>query len=137
MTSIQIVDPIYIHQMWGSLERFFERSVQNSIGDTSPEQWRMMLASGQFTLFVVLDSENKIIGAFAVNISNQASDRVLYISAMGGRAIFSDEAVNQFEDWARSQGVTKIRAWCKDAQARLFRRKFNMHVVTHVVEKDL
>lgn len=137
MTSLQIVDPIYIHQLWGTLESFFERSVQNSLGDTSPEQWRTMLANGQFTLFVVLNEEKKLIGAFAVNISNQTNDRVLFISAMGGKAIFSEEAVNQFEDWARSQGVTKIRAWCKDAQARLFRRKFNMHVVTHVVEKSI
>jgi hypothetical protein len=137
MTSIQIVDPIYIHQIWGILERFFERSVQNSIGDTSPEQWRMMLANGQYTLFVVLDDENKIIGTFAVSISNQANDRVLFVGAMGGKAVFSDQSIQQFEDWARSQGVTKVRAWAKDSQARLFRRKLGLNVVTHVVEKDL
>jgi hypothetical protein len=32
---------------------------------------------------------------------------------MGGKGLFDSDTVKQYEDWAKLQGVTKIRALCK------------------------
>jgi hypothetical protein len=56
---------------------------------------------------------------------------------MGGRKVFNKDTVKQYEDWARSQGVTKIRAYASEAQARLFRRKLGLRPTMSVVEKNL
>jgi hypothetical protein len=62
---------------------------------------------------------------------------VAYTSAIGGKALFDEDTIKQYEDWARSQGVTKIRAFAKDAQARLYKMKMGFDTVTHVVEKNI
>jgi hypothetical protein len=56
---------------------------------------------------------------------------------MGGRALVEPDLIEQFEAWARSQGVTKIRAFAQDAQARLYRMKMGFNSVAHVVEKNI
>ena len=56
---------------------------------------------------------------------------------MGGKGVFDINTVKQYEDWCRSNGITKIRAYAQDAQARLFKMKLGLNVITHVVEKTL
>jgi hypothetical protein len=56
---------------------------------------------------------------------------------MGGKALVEPDLIEKFEAWARSQGVTKIRAFAQDAQARLYRMKMGFNSVAHVVEKNI
>jgi hypothetical protein len=56
---------------------------------------------------------------------------------MGGKGLFDENTVKQYEDWCRSNGITKIRAYAQDAQARLFKIKLGLNVISHVVEKTL
>jgi hypothetical protein len=62
---------------------------------------------------------------------------VAHITSIGGKAMIDKDTVSQCEDWARLQGATKIRAFAKDSQARLFKLKMGLEPVTHVVEKTL
>ena len=93
--------------------------------------------NGQQTCLVAVEDDGSIIGASAVSINNYPNHRVLHITSMGGRALIEPDLIKQFEAWARSQGVTKIRAFAQDAQARLYKIKMGFQSVAHVVEKNI
>ena len=104
--------------------------------DYGIEYLKEELVGGKQHLFLVVKSE-KIIGAYTVELINYANHRVALTTCMGGKKVFNKNTVQQYEDWARSQGVTKIRAYAKEAQARLFRLKLGLQPVMSVVEKNL
>jgi hypothetical protein len=139
MKKIQIVDPNHVYMMWPVLEPFFKRSEEFGAGDSTVDQIKTSLAKNYHILFVVTDDEqnNEVIGAFAVELINYTNHRVAHTVAMGGRGILDKETIEQYETWARLQGCTKIRAWAKDAQARLYRMKMGLEKTMNVVEKLL
>jgi hypothetical protein len=96
----------------------------------------MLLVNGVQKLLVAVENNN-IIGASAVEFINYPNQRVLHITSMGGKALIEPDMIKQFEDWAKSQGATKIRAFAQDAQARLYKIKMGLNIVTHVVEKTI
>ena len=136
MRQINIVAPDFISQYWNKMEPFFEASFKYSTDDYTIDQLKFLLVSGKQICLVAVD-EDEIIGASAVEISNYPNHRVLHITSMGGRALVEPDLIQQFEAWARSQGVTKIRAFAHEAQARLYRMKMGFNTVTHVVEKNI
>jgi hypothetical protein len=136
MIQLQTVHPNYIHQIWDKIESFFDKAMLAGTDDYNVDQLKMLLVEGRQTLFVFVEDE-KIIGALAVELINYANHRVAYTSAIGGKGLFDENTIKQYEDWARSQGVTKIRAFAKDAQARLYKMKMGFDISTHVVEKNV
>ena len=137
MRQINIVAPDFVCQHWSKIEPFFESSFKFSTDDYTVEQIKFLLVNGQQICLVAVEDDGTIIGASAVSINNYPNHRVLHITSMGGRALVEDDLIQQFEAWARSQGVTKIRAFAKDAQARLYRMKMGFESVAHVVEKNI
>lgn len=136
MKQLQIVHPNYVHQIWDKIETFFDRSMQAGTDDYNVDQLKMLITEGRQTLFVFVEDE-KIIGALTVEMINYPNSRVAYTSAIGGKGLFDENTIKQYEDWAKSQGATKIRAFAKDAQARLYKIKMGFNVVTNVVEKNI
>ena len=137
MRQINIVAPDFINQYWNKIEPFFDSSFKFSTDDYSVDQIKFLLVNGQQICLVAVEDDGNIIGASAVSISNYPNHRVLHITSMGGRALVEDDLIQQFEAWARSQGVTKIRAFAQDAQARLYKMKMGFESVAHVVEKNI
>jgi hypothetical protein len=137
MRQINIVAPDFINQYWNKIEPFFDSSFKFSTDDYSVDQIKFLLVNGQQICLVAVEDDGSIIGASAVSISNYPNHRVLHITSMGGRALIEPDLIKQFEAWARSQGVTKIRAFAQDAQARLYKMKMGFQSVSHVVEKTI
>lgn len=136
MIQLQIVHPNYIHIIWDKIESFFDRAMLAGTDDYNVDQLKMLLTEGRQTLFVFVEDE-KIIGALSVEMINYPNSRVAYTSAIGGKGLFDENTIKQYEDWAKSQGATKIRAFAKDAQARLYKMKMGFDISTHVVEKNV
>ena len=134
MKQLQTVAPSQIHQTWELVKPFFDASFEQSTGDCTVDQLKMLLANGSQTLFVVVD-DDKVIGAFSVDMQNSPNHRVAHTTAMGGRGLFDKDTVSQYETWAKLQGATKIRAWAREPQARLYRQKMNLNTTVYVVEK--
>lgn len=134
MKQLQIVSPDQVHQVWPDLKHFFEASYEQSTGDCTPDQLKAILSENKQTLFVIVE-DSKIIGAFSVAIQNVPNHRIVHTTAMGGRGLFDEDTVSQYETWAKLQGATKIRAYAKEAQARLYRQKMNLNTTIYVVEK--
>jgi hypothetical protein len=134
MKQLQLVDPLYIYSIWDEVKHYFKDSVEASPDDINVEQYKLHIISGTYSLFVVVE-DDKIIGAFIMYINNLPNYRVLHISAFGGKGVANKEVAAQVETYAKSQGVTKIKACAKDAQARLFKRAMGLEKVTNVIEK--
>jgi hypothetical protein len=136
MKQLKIIPSDYICQLWDQIEHYFKSASGAGTNDYTVEQIKFLLVQGKQTLFVIMDGE-KLIGAFSVEFSNYPNNKVMHIAAIGGKSVIEDETVKQLEDWARSQGATKIRAFAQEAQARLYRMKMGLNMVTHVVEKTI
>ena len=132
--KVQVVAPEYIYQIWNKIEAFLDASALAGTGDCTTSQLKLQLVSGAQTLLVAV-KDNEIHGAAAMSMQNQPNHRVAVITALGGKGIVDEEVFNQVVAWAKSQGATKIRAWAKDAQARLFRQNAGLNTTMHVVEK--
>jgi len=133
--QVQIVAPANIYQIWYKIEPYFEAAELEGTGDCTTSQLKLQLVSGALTLLIAVDSEQTIQGAAALSMQNQPNHRVAVITSLGGRGIVEAEVFEQVVSWAKSQGATKIRAWAKDAQARLYRQKAGLTTTMHVVEK--
>lgn len=133
--KVQIVATSYIHQIWDKVEPYFDAAELEGTGDCTTCQLKLQLVSGSVSLLVAVDNEGTIKGAAALSVQNQPNHRVAVITAMGGKGIVDSEVFEQVVVWAKSQGATKIRAWAKDAQARLYRQKAGLITTMNVVEK--
>jgi hypothetical protein len=137
MKQLQIVAPEHIHYVWDVVSPMLEVAIINlEHSDFNIEHLKVLIIEQYQFLFVVLE-DNKIIGAFTVELFNQPNHRIAHTTCMGGKGLFDKDTVKQYEDWARNQGVTKIRAYAQEAQARLFKIKLGLEKVTNVVEKTL
>ena len=136
MKQVQIVSPDFVNQIWDKIKHLFEKSFKVSTDDCTLDQLRLLLVQGQQVLFVVTEEEN-IIGTCTAEIVNYPNHRVVHITTLNGIGLVEESVIKQFEDWAKSQGATKIRAFAHDAQARLYKMKMGLNPVTHVVEKTI
>jgi hypothetical protein len=137
MKSVQIVSPNNILGVWETIKPMLNVAFINfEHGDYDIEHLKVYLIQEIQVLFVVVE-DNKIIGCFTVKVDNHPNHRVAHTTCMGGKGLFNKDTVDQYELWCRSNGITKIRAFAQDAQARLFKIKLGLNVITHVVEKTL
>ena len=137
MKQLQVVHPDYVHRIWEDVKPLIEASCASSTtGDTSAEHIKVEVLNGVQTMFVIVDEENKVNGVATVELINYPNQRVAQITSLGGRDIVGTETFGQFEVWAKAQGASKIRAWAKEPQARLY-KKVGLETAMLVVEKNL
>jgi hypothetical protein len=137
MKSVQIVAPSHILGVWETIKPMLNVAFINyGHEDYDIEHLKVFLIKEFQVLFVVVE-DDKIIGCFTVKVDNHPNHRVAHTTCMGGKGLFDSNTVEQYEEWCRGNGVTKIRAYAQDAQARLFKMKLGLEKVTNVVEKTL
>jgi len=137
MKQVQIVSPGHILSVWETVWPMLNIAFINyEHNDYDIEQLKVLLIK-EFQILFVVTEDNKIIGAFTVEINNQPNHKIAHTTCMGGKGLFDKDTVKQYEDWCKGNGITKIRAYAQDSQARLFKMKLGLNMVTHVVEKTL
>jgi hypothetical protein len=137
MKSVQIVGPEHIHAVWEIVCPMLNVAFINYENpDCGIDNLKADVINGKQTLFVVMEN-NKITGAFTVEINNYPNYKIAHTTCMGGKGLFNENTVKQYEEWCKGNGITKIRAYAQDSQARLFKLKMGLEKVTNVVEKNL
>jgi hypothetical protein len=136
MKQLQVVDIVHVYHVWDSVKHFFKDSDRSDLDEHNIEQYKLNVISKTNNLLVVVE-DNIIIGAFIMYFINSPMHRILNISACGGKGIVVKEVTDQIEQFARSQGATKIKAQAKDSQARLYKMVMGLEKTTNVVEKLL
>lgn len=137
MKQIQLVAPGHVLGLWEIIWPMLNVAFINyEHGDYDIEQLKVLLIKEFQILFVVVE-DNKIIGCFTVEVINQPNHKVAHTTCMGGKGVFDNHTIKQYEEWCRGNGITKIRAYAQDSQAKLFKMKLGLEKVTNVVEKTL
>lgn len=137
MIRVELVAPDYVYQVWDSVKDFLDASIKTNTGTCTLDQLKLLLTKNYQTLLVGVDEQKNIVGAMTVEIINHPNARTLFITALGGFKVVTQDIWKQVEDWAKLQGVTKVSAWCEEAQARLYKQKAGFDTIRFVVEKDL
>ena len=137
MIKVELVAPDYVHQVWDKVKDFLDASIKTGTGTCTLDQLKVLLAKNYQTLIVGVNDNGVIKGAMTVEIINYPNARTLFITALGGTGVVTEDIWKQVEDWAKYQGCTKINAWCEETQARLYKQKAGFNTIRFVVEKDI
>lgn len=130
------VNPAYVCQMWHQVCDMLENALKYSGGEYNIDQLKAMLSSGAKTLLIA-DDNGTVKGAAAISLDRWPNDHICFVMAIGGRLITSKEMFAQLEEWAKSQGCTKIQGAARESVERLWRQKFNFEERYRIVEKPL
>jgi hypothetical protein len=121
--KVQPVPTQFVNQTWAQVEPFI-KAAHEKFGETdyTLEQMKVYLVLGQWTLMVATDENNEIRGAATVSFINYPSDRVAFITAIGGKLVTSPDTFEQMSKILKANGATKIQGVAKEAVARLWKR---------------
>lgn len=121
--KVQPVPLQYVNQTWAQVEPFI-KSAEEKFGNSeyTTEQIKVYLVTGQWTLLVAVDENNDIKGAVTVSFINYPSDRVAFVTAIGGKLVSNPDTFEQMCTVFKANGATKIQGIAKEAVARLWKR---------------
>ena len=120
--NIQYVPVDYVHNAWPLVEKFISDALEYSHGEYTPEQAKVYLSNGQWTLYVAVDDAGALSGAGIVQFNNIPNDRVAFVMAIGGRLFTSRDTWQQFVDLLKSRGATRVEGAARESIARLWKR---------------
>jgi hypothetical protein len=99
-----------------------DRAYQWSDGGYNVHHAEAFVTTGQWTLFVVSDDDNRIHGAVTVNFSSRPGARVAFVTGIGGTGVVTRPAMHQFKQALAAMGATTIEAVARASVTRLLRR---------------
>lgn len=120
--QVQEVPLQYVNVLWPQVEGFLAAGLEHADGDLVVDEIKVYALQGAWSLFVAADEANQIHGAATVNFFNRINDRVAFVTAIGGRGLFTPDIVSQFSDILRSHGATCIEGTVRDSLVRLLAR---------------
>ena len=135
MLKVYVVPTSHIQKTWSKVEIMLDRAMAHSGGEYTLEHLKVMLTQGKQTLLVGCDEEMNIKCAITVEWINYPNDRVAFITAIGGKTDKNGD--QEFEQWVRDNGGTKIQGAAFEAVARLWKRKYGFENRYIIVEKQV
>lgn len=111
----------WVNRVWGAAEPFLDNALEWSNGEYTVEHAQALVTTGQWMLLVATE-DGKIHGAATITFFNRPTDRVAFITAIGGAGISSPDMFEQLKGFALSQGATALEGAARDSVARLWRR---------------
>ena len=123
-TGLQVIEVPVQHTVgiWPQIEGFIAASLAHAQGEITPDEARVYVTEGLWSLVVVMDREAKFVGALLVQYYNRIRDRVAFIIAFGGRHILNSETFQMFASILRQNGATCIEGGVRKTIARLLKR---------------
>lgn len=135
MLNLRIVPATHIQQTWHEVDKMLASAIVHSAGEYNLDQLKVMLVEGRQVLLVLVDENEKIQTAFTVEWINHPNDRIAFLTAIGGKTDL--DAFNQFKDWVRVNGGTKVQGAAFESVARLWKRKLGFENRYIIVEYTL
>jgi hypothetical protein len=133
---VRQVNPIFIHKLWPDIRGMLESGLSHSQNEYNVDQLKMLIIDGSQTLLVAEDGE-KIWGAATITFENYPNERIAFMSCIGGKFIASQTCWDQFCEWAKNNGCSRVRGYAHEAVARLWRIKFGVEKTYVIVDKKL
>lgn len=120
--KIQCVHPDHIAQAWPLVADFITSALEYSHGEYTPDQARLLLSNGVWSLYVAVDDDGALRGAGAVQFNNMPNDRVAFVVAIGGKLFTSQDTWRQFTELLKMRGATRVEGAARESIARLWKR---------------
>jgi hypothetical protein len=133
MLNLRIVPNV--QQAWHQVEDMLASAMVHVDGEYTLDQLKVMLVDGKQTLLVLVDDDNKIQTAFTIQWIDYPNDKVAFLTAIGGKTDLN--AFNQFKDWVKASGGTKIQGATFEAVARLWKMKLGFKHKYTIMEYEL
>jgi hypothetical protein len=124
-----------VQQAWNQVEDMLASAMVHVDGEYTLDQLKVMLVDGKQTLLVLVDDDNKIQTAFTIQWIDYPNDKVAFLTAIGGKTDLN--AFNQFKDWVKASGGTKIQGATFEAVARLWKMKLGFKHKYTIMEYEL
>jgi hypothetical protein len=135
--KVQPVPHEMIHHVWAKVEPFIQRAYEKfGSVEYTVDQIKVYLTEGMWLLMVATDENNDIKGAATASFINYPSDRVAFITSIGGKLVTNPDTFNQMCHILKVNGATKIQGFAKEAVARLW-KKFGFEDKAILVEVKL
>ena len=135
MLKFYVVEINRIQQIWPDIEQMLAKAMNHSGGEYSLDQLKVMLTQGKQVLCVGAENDLSIKCALTIEWINYPNDRVAFITAIGGKT--DKQGFNEFENWVRANGGTKIQGAAFEAVARLWKRAYGFENRYIIVEKKV
>ena len=119
--QVQRVDIAHVNQVWHLVEPYIADAMEYSCGDYTVDQVKTLVVMGHWTLLVAVDDDG-VKGAATVSFSNRPSDRVAFITSIGGKLISNPNTFEQLKQLLASTGATYIEGAARESIARLWSR---------------
>jgi len=119
--KIQRVPLEWVNVTWPLAAPYFAQAIQHSQDGYTLDHIQVMVTTGQWMLLVVTEDET-VCGAVTLLFFNRPTERVAFITALGGKGVLSDDTTQQLRALAASQGATVIEGAVRESVARLAAR---------------
>jgi len=119
--KIEKVPVEWVNRVWEQVAPHIESALDWCDGEYTVDHARVLVTSGQWVLLVALE-DDRIVGAATLTLFNRPTDRVAFITAIGGAGVSSQETFAQLRAIAAAHGATCLEGAAREAVARLWRR---------------
>jgi len=116
---VKYVPPEFTPQLWPYVAKWMESGAVYSCGEVTLDHIQMHLAQGQWNLFV-FESDDRLVGAAAVQFFNRPTGRVAFVTALGGEHVVSNDVIHQLGALCVQFGATQFEGAVRESVARLF-----------------
>ena len=134
--NLYIVPTNQVHRFWDKAVPHIKQAMKMGDGEYTIDQLKLLVIQGQQQLLMVMDDEDKCHVALTIQWTTLGSQRVCYISYIGGNN--TQECWDQFVQWVKNSGGTSIQGSTKSkAIARLWRMAYKMQSKYTLMELKL
>lgn len=136
--TISYLSKEHLDKFWVQLKPLLEAGLMCSEGELDISQLRLLIVGGVVHIVVATDTPDNIVGALAFEIVTFPNYRAANIISYGGHNLFADARdMRYFTDILKKAGISKLQAWCKPAQARLFKSSFGFTAPYEMIRLDI
>jgi hypothetical protein len=136
LKRLEVVSPNHIYHVWDKVKDYLASGLELSGGEYNVDHLKLYLTSGQQTLLIIIDGEQKIHGAIAIEFTNFPNERVAYITSIGGRHMTSPDLWDSLRNTLRQLGATTIRGGAHESVARFGENYLSLNSVISLWRKN-
>lgn len=119
--KVELVPVAWVNRVWPTVAPYIAAALERAGGEYTVDHVQGLVTAGHW-LLVVATEENQIHGAATINMYNRPTDRVAFVTTIGGAGITSAPMFEQLKAVAASQGATVIEGAVQESIARLWRK---------------
>lgn len=128
MAELKHVPAAFIDQAWKDGAHKLSEACEQSGGEITADQLKMLLARGERTLLAVMQY-GQPKGWIVVRLDQLPNVRALHVCELYAPGATFEECREQLWEYARQNGCSEVRCSAKPAQARLYRMRWGFEPI--------